>query len=78
MKLNPVRLKLPSEVVQTAVTDGQRLYVGQHIDPTLFQAVYKPQIAQLELTPEKAIYVALHSSQKLPSIHDLLLRHLRS
>lgn len=78
MKLNPVRLKLPSEITQTAVTDGDRLYLGQSIDPSLFHSVYKTQISQPTLTQEKAFYVALHSSQKLPSLHDLMLRDLRS
>jgi hypothetical protein len=77
MKLNPVRLKLPTEITQSAVTEGDRLYIGQKIDAELFQAVYKDQIAEPTLSPEKAIYVALHSSQKLPSVHDLLLRVLR-
>lgn len=78
MKLNPIRLKLPTEITQTAVTDGDRLHIGQRIDPELFHSVYKDQIAQPTLTEEKAVYVALHSSQRLPSVNDLLLRNLRS
>lgn len=78
MLLNPVRLKLPTEITQTAVTEGSRLFIGQSINPELFQAVYKEEIAQPTLSEEKAIYVALHSSQKLPSVNDLMLRNLRS
>lgn len=78
MVINPVRLKLPTSVIATARVNGANLYIGKKIDPELFQAVYRTEITQPTLTEEKALYVGLHSSSKLPSIHDLLLRRLRA
>ena len=78
MKLNQIRLKLPTHVVDSAVTQGPRLHIGQSVSADLFHSVYKEQIDTSEPTDEKAIYLALHSKSDLPNISDIMLRNLRS
>lgn len=78
MQLNPVRLNLPTQVVQTAMTEGTVLRIAAQLEPEVFQQVYKDQIGSTELTEEKAVALSIQPQQSLPSMHDLLLRHLRA
>lgn len=78
MILNHVRLKLPTQVISTAVTTGDRLFIGQSLNPELLQEVYAEKIIDPGATEERAVYLAAHSTPTLPSIPDLLLRHLRA
>ena len=77
MLLNPVRLKLPTEVTDSAVTSGERLFIGQAIGPELLHDVYGAEIASNPEGVEKAFYMAAQNNSPLPSVQMLLLRNLR-
>ena len=78
MILNPVRLKLPTQVLTSAITSGPHLRIAQQLNPETFGTVYKQQISQEGLSDEKAVSLAIRPAQSLPAINDLMLRHLRS
>lgn len=78
MKLNPVRLKLASTVVSASVTAGDQLKVPAQLDPQTFQQVYQTDIDKGGLSEAKAIALSIAPAKTLPSVHDQMLRHLRS
>ncbi len=77
MLLNPVRLKLSTEVADSAVTSGDQLFIGQAIGPELLHDVYGAEIASNPEGAEKAFYMAAQNNSPLPSVRTLLLRNLR-
>lgn len=78
MVINPVRLKLPTSVINTAVTNGNRLQLLQQLDSKTLHSVYKDKINEAGLSEEKAFYLASQSYHPLPPVQALLLRNLRT
>lgn len=64
MRINAGLLELSSKTVASVVTTGDRIQFPAWVNENKFSALYKGNIAQPTLTPEKAFYVALLTSKK--------------
>ncbi|WP_396190567.1 hypothetical protein [Flavobacterium sp.] len=70
MNLESSYLGLSTTVSSQTVLTGNRITLPAWVDEDKFTAIYKQEITQPTLTPEKAIYVALTSSKRA-SAHRL-------
>lgn len=57
-------LQLSANTVADVVTTGERIRFPAWVDEDKFSAIYKQNIYQPNLTPEKAFYVALTTSKR--------------
>lgn len=64
MKVDANLLQLSANTVAAVVTTGDRLSFPAWVDGDKFSAIYKQNIYQPTLTPEKAFFVALLTSKR--------------
>lgn len=64
MKIDANLLNLSASTVSQVVTTGDRITFPAWVEGERFSAIYKTNIYQPSLTPEKAFYVALMTSKR--------------
>lgn len=64
MKIDANLLELSENTVAEVVTTGDRLSFPAWVDGDRFASIYKQNIYQPTLTPEKAFFVALMTSRR--------------